>query len=80
MPSSWMLFLKEYPTGVAIVLFWIVFGGIHALHPAWLFDSRGALRPFGIGTRRHTFLPSWLLALVLAILCYAFVRWGLSHV
>jgi hypothetical protein len=57
----------------AIVLYAVVFGGLMWLKPACLFDADGSIRAFGIGTRRKTVLPAWLVSIVLGLLSYVVV-------
>jgi len=58
---------------VSIVIFIFLYGLIVALQPAFLYNLDGSLREFGIGLRRKTVIPAWLLAIILAISSYFFV-------
>lgn len=57
----------------AIILYLILFGIIQLLKPAFLYNTDGSIRDFGIGYRNKTILPIWLLAIILGILCYIIV-------
>jgi hypothetical protein len=57
----------------AIILYLILFGLIQLLKPAFLYNTDGSIRDFGIGYRNKTILPIWLLAIILGILCYIIV-------
>ena len=54
----------------AIGAFIVIYGAIFVYKPAFLFEPDGAMRQFGIGFRKKTFLPLWLLAILMAILLY----------
>jgi hypothetical protein len=59
---------------ISIILFLIIFGFIQLIQPAFLYNSDGSLREFGVGYKNKTILPVWLLSIVLGILCYCAVR------
>jgi hypothetical protein len=59
---------------ISITLFLIIFGFIQLIQPAFLYNSDGSLREFGVGYKNKTILPVWLLSIVLGILCYCAVR------
>ena len=47
---------------------------IQMVKPNLLYDkTNGALRQFGIGSKKKTIIPLWLVSIVLAILSYSFV-------
>lgn len=54
----------------SILLFLIFFFILNITKPSFLYNNDGSLRVFGIGQKRKTILPVWLLTIVLAILCY----------
>jgi len=45
------------------------------LKPAIVFDEHGQYRQFGIGHRRTTVFPIWVVTIVLAVLSYLVVSW-----
>ena len=45
------------------------------MQPAFLYNSDGSLRDFGVGYKNKTILPIWLLSIVLGILSYCFTRY-----
>jgi len=57
-------------TTIAIAIFIAAYGIIHSIKPSFLFNKDGSLREFGVGFRKKTIIPSWLLSIVLAIICY----------
>tara|TARA_B100000242_G_C42637158_1_gene299791 strand:+ start:42 stop:287 length:246 start_codon:yes stop_codon:yes gene_type:complete len=66
-------FIKRNLPFISIVVFTLIFCCIQMIKPAFLYDSDGSLRTFGIGSQKKTILPIWLFALILAILSYIFV-------
>ena len=70
--------IKKNTTSVAILLFIGVFFAIQYFKPKFMFKNDGTIRQFGIGYKEKTILPVWLIAIVLAILCYVFVMYYLA--
>jgi hypothetical protein len=66
-------YIEKKPILTAIILYLILFGLIQLLKPAFLYNTDGSIRDFGIGYRNKTILPVWLLAIILGILCYIIV-------
>ena len=66
-------YIREHVSLFAIVLFLIIFGFIQVMKPAFLYNSDGSIREFGIGYKNKTILPVWLLSIILGILCYLVV-------
>lgn len=58
-----------FSTSLFILLFYL----INHFKPMFLYKSDGSLRQFGIGYRNKTVFPIWILAIILAILCYLIV-------
>jgi len=55
---------------IAVGSFFILLCFLHWAKPSLVYTPTGALREFGVGYRKKTVLPMWLVVLVLAILCY----------
>ena len=68
------LYIQKNLTLVSISLFLIIFTIINSLSPAFLYNSDGSLKEFGVGYKNKTILPVWLLSFVLGILSYCAVR------
>ena len=66
-------FVRYHKLNVAIFLFVLLFTIVHVNKPGLLYNSNGAFREFGLGYRNKTVIPIWIVAIVLAILCYLFV-------
>ena len=58
------------PLSVAVGIFFIAMVLIHWWKPQLVYTADGSLREFGVGYRKKTVLPLWLLAIVIAIVCY----------
>jgi hypothetical protein len=54
----------------AILIFLFFYIMILAMKPAFLYNKDGSLREFGIGYKRKTVIPAWLLAIVIALVSY----------
>jgi hypothetical protein len=63
-------FIRIHKVNIAIVLFLIIFTVIHMTKPAILYNEDGSYRPFGLGYKNKTVVPIWVVAIILAILCY----------
>ncbi len=63
-------FVNKNLTLFSIILFLILFFMLNLTKPSFLYNNDGSIRVFGIGQKRKTILPVWLLSIVLAILCY----------
>jgi len=63
-------FIRRNITSFSIVIFLIVYVLINFFKPAFLYNNDGSLREFGLGLRKTTVIPAWLLAIILAILSY----------
>jgi hypothetical protein len=56
----------------SIIIFMMVFLIIQFLKPSIIYNSDGSLRQFGIGYRKKTVVPLWLVVILLAIFSYTF--------
>ena len=70
--------VRQNITLTAVVLFVYLFGLIQYMKPAFLYNSDGSIREFGIGYKNKTILPIWLLSIVLGILSYLAVMYFVS--
>ena len=59
-----------YSIVVFVGLFFIIVYGF----PDMVFEEDGSITQFGVGFRRKTIFPMWLLAIFLGILSYMFVQ------
>ena len=71
----WKRSIRQNKVFSAIVLFLFLFAAIQFAQPAFLYNPDGSVRTFGVGFKKKTILPIWLLAILLGILCYVAVLW-----
>ena len=62
----------------AIAIFIIFYMMILALKPAFLYNKDGSLREFGIGYKKKTVIPAWLLAIILALGSYFSILYAIN--
>ena len=63
----------------SIAIFLILFSLVNFLKPNFLYNEDGSLREFGLGYRRKTIMPGWLVAIILAILSYLSVKYYILY-
>lgn len=72
-------FVYSNKLNISIFLFVLFFSLIHTAKPGLLYNKDGSFREFGVGYRNKTVIPIWLVAIVLAILCYLYVIYYLAY-
>jgi len=72
-------FIRDNVTLVSIILFIVIFSMIQLSKPAFLYNTDGSIREFGVGYKNKTILPIWLLSIVLGIICYLIVVYYTVH-
>ena len=72
------LFIRRNITSVAIIIFVFAFCMVQMYAPHFLYNEDGSLRQFGVGYKKKTVIPNWLVALLLAIISYLFVLYYLA--
>ncbi len=76
--DSLKLLVRKNRLQFAIVLFLIVFTFIHIQKPSLLYEDDGSFRQFGVGYRKKTVVPIWLISMVVALLSYVIVSFYLA--
>ena len=69
-------FIKQHLTTFSILVFLAAFATIQAFRPRFMYNEDGSLRQFGIGFKRKTVVPAWLVAIVIASLSYLLVLYA----
>ncbi len=69
-------FIKQHLTTFSILVFLAAFATIQAFRPRFMYNEDGSLRQFGLGFKRKTVVPAWLVAIVIAILSYLLVLYA----
>lgn len=72
-------FIRDNVTLVSIILFITIFSMIQLSKPAFLYNTDGSIREFGVGYKNKTILPIWLLSIVLGIVSYLIVMYYIAH-
>ena len=62
--------LRTHITIISIVIFAIVYCYLNYLKPAFLYNTNGSLREFGVGFKKKTVVPLWLITIFIAIMSY----------
>ena len=55
---------------LAIIIFILIFVVVNLVKPVFMYNEDGSLRTFGVGYRRKTIIPLWLVVIILAIFSY----------
>ena len=63
-------FIRKNINSFAIIIFLVLFILLNYFQPGFIYNNDGSLREFGLGQRRKTILPIWLLSIILGILSY----------
>lgn len=71
-------FIRQNINSVSIILFLILFTVINYFKPGFLYNTDGSIREFGLGYKRKTIVPVWLLSLTLGIVSYLFVLYYIT--
>lgn len=72
------MIIRRNMTSFAILVFVIIYASIQYTQPNFLYDDKGRIRLFGIGTKKKTIFPIWLLTIILAIFSYLFVLYYIT--
>ena len=72
-------FVRLHKLSIAISIFLFFMFLVHFTKPAFVYNSKGGFRPFGLGYRNFTVFPIWIVSIVLAILSYFMVVWFIGY-
>jgi len=73
------LFMRKHLVSFAIILFVALYTLIVKIKPGFLYNNNGSLRLFGIGYKKKTIIPVWLVSITLAILSYLLILYYLVY-
>jgi len=62
--------IRHNKLSMAILIYIILFGLINFSKPAFMYNPDSSLKDFGVGFRRKTIIPVWLVSIFLAIIAY----------
>ena len=71
--------VRHNKISVAILIYIILFGLVNMLKPAFMYNTDGSLKEFGVGFRKKTIIPAWLMSIFLAIIAYFSVVYYTAH-
>jgi hypothetical protein len=72
--------IRHNKISVAIIIYMILFALINVLKPAFMYNKDGSLKEFGVGYRKKTIIPVWLISIFLAIIAYFSVVYYTSSI
>ena len=55
---------------VAIFIYVLLYSMINILKPAFMYNTDGSIKQFGVGYRKKTIIPVWLISILIAIISY----------
>ena len=73
------IFVRKHINSFAIIIFLIVFYAINIVQPAFMYNEDGSFREFGLGSKKKTVVPAWLVAIIIAIFSYLGVLYYLTY-
>jgi hypothetical protein len=62
--------VRHNKVSVAIILYIVLFALINFVKPAFMYNPDGSIKEFGVGFRKKTIIPVWLISIFLAIIAY----------
>jgi len=62
--------IRHNKISIAIILYIFLFALINLLKPAFMYNLDGSLKDFGVGYRKKTIIPVWLISIFMAIIAY----------
>ena len=62
--------VRHNKVSVAIILYIILFTLVNLLKPAFMYNPDGTIKEFGVGFRKKTIIPIWLISIFMAIIAY----------
>ena len=71
--------LRTHITSISIVIFFILYAYLNYIKPSFLYNSNGTLREFGVGFKKKTVVPLWLISIFIAIISYFSVLYYIEY-
>jgi hypothetical protein len=72
-------YVRRHITIISILIFIITYSLLMVTKPSIIYNKDGSLRQFGIGFKKKTILPAWLISILLAIFSYFGVLYYISY-
>ena len=70
--------VRHNKVSVAIILYIILFTLVNLVKPAFMYNPDGTIKEFGVGFRKKTIIPIWLISIFMAIIAYFSVMYYTS--
>ncbi len=67
---NYQRWVRHNKISVAMIIYVCLFIMVNVMKPAFMYNPDGTLKEFGLGFRRKTVIPLWLISIVLAIVTY----------
>ena len=71
-------FIRKHINTFSILIFIASFLLLNYFQPGFIYNNDGTLREFGLGSKRKTILPVWLISILLGILSYLAVLYYIT--
>ncbi len=71
-------FIRKNINSFSIIIFLLSFLLLNYAQPGFLYNNDGTLREFGLGSKRKTVVPVWLVSIILGILSYMIVLYYIT--
>jgi hypothetical protein len=71
-------FIRKHINTFSILIFIASFLLLNYFQPGFIYNNDGTLREFGLGSKRKTILPIWLISILLGILSYLAVLYYIT--
>lgn len=72
-------YVRRNITTITIIIYIILYSVVVILKPAFVYNDDGSLRNFGIGYKKKTVIPIWLVSICLAVISYFTVLCYLTY-
>ena len=72
-------YIKRNLVMFSLIIFVISYITLNMAKPTFLYNDNKTLRDFGIGYRKKTVLPLWIISIVLAILSYFSILYYVTY-
>ena len=69
--------MQVVPGSIALFLFFMLL--VYWIKPRTIFNDDGSLREFGVGSKKKTITPLWLVAILCAIAAYSVAYLKFDH-
>ena len=72
-------YITSYKIFLTLLIFISIYSFIVLLKPNIIYNNDGSLRQFGVGFKKKTVIPLWLISIVIAIFSYFCVKQMITY-